>query len=152
MCEVSHRYGTIHICDACGNEFDPPADVCPRCGGASSAGGSADWHPDRGSAGHVRTYLPTDTDRFYHAAIVLTIGYAASTILGLLTANTSLFVFSLVLAIRSTVSMYLDLFGLETRLYDTRPILCVVGAILMYFLVVPIYIYKRDRHERSPVE
>lgn len=141
-----------HVCDACGNEFDPPADLCPRCGGAPSADGSEDRHPGRDSAGRVRSLLPTDTDRFYHAAIVLTTGYAASAILGLLTANTSLFVFSLVLAVGSIVSMYLDLFGLETRLYDTRPILWVVGAALMYFLVVPIYIYKRDRHERSPVE
>ena len=152
MFTVSHHNGMTRVCDACGNEFDPPADVCPLCGGPPSADASGERDLGLNLAGRVRTRLPTDTDRFYHAAIVLTTGYAVSALFAVTTTNTALFVFSLALAIGSIVSMYLDLFGLETRFYDTRPALWVVGAVLMYFLVVPLYLYKRGRHVRSPVD
>lgn len=138
------------ICDACGNEFDSSADVCTLCGAPPSTDDAEEQNRASDLADRIRSYLPTDTDRLYHATIVLTAGYAVSAILGMLTTNTDLFLFSLVLAIGSVISMYFDLFGLDTRLYDTRPALWVVGALLMYFLVVPIYIYKRARYERSP--
>lgn len=141
-----------HTCGACGTEFDSSADVCTLCGGPPLTDESEDRSHSSVLSDRIRSHLPTDTDRFYHAAIFLTVGYAVSAVLGMLTTDTNLFLFSLVLAIGSVISMYFDLFGLDTRLYDTRPSLWVVGALLMYFLVVPLYIYKRDRYERSPVE
>lgn len=56
-----------------------------------------------------------------------------------------LFAVGVVLLIESLIAMYLDLLNLETRMYDVRPVLWVVGAALMYFLVLSLYMYRRQR-------
>jgi hypothetical protein len=70
-------------------------------------------------------------------------GYFVFVILGAIISNNALIglgVFSLLI---SLVTMYVDLRNLEKRLWGTRPILWIIGALLLYIIVAPVYIYKR---------
>lgn len=65
-------------------------------------------------------------------------------ILGLGTLNETFFYLGAVFLLVSLVTMYVDLRDLDGRLWDTRPILWVIGAALLYIVVAPLYIYKRQ--------
>ena len=70
-------------------------------------------------------------------------GYFVFVILGAIISNNALIglgVFSLLI---SLVTMYVDLRNLEKRLWGIRPILWIIGALLLYIIVAPVYIYKR---------
>lgn len=101
--------------------------------------------PSLGAVGRLQARLPSDSTVLYRTTIGFAAGYAVLVTASLLVGNTSLFSLGILFLVGSLISMYLDLLSLEVRLYDTRPILWLVGAVLMYFLVVPLYVYKRHQ-------
>lgn len=139
----------MYRCDICGKEFESTMDACPRCGKpiADQEDGSTSEVAELETrvTNRLRAIVPEDSDVAYQMAIAFALGYAITVIIGVVLTNISLFTVGVLLLFGSLVSMYLDLLNLETRLYDVRPILWMVGAILMYFLVFPLYVYKRQR-------
>lgn len=101
--------------------------------------------PTLGPVGRLQAQLPSDSTVLYRTTLGFVVGYAALVTAGLFLGNTSMFAVGLLFLVGSLVTMYLDLLSLEVRLYDTRPALWLVGAVLMYFLVVPLYVYKRNQ-------
>ena len=89
--------------------------------------------------------MPEGSDAAYRASVGLGVGYAVIVSTSVLLRSTPLFAVGVVLLIGSLIAMYLDLLNLETRMYDVRPVLWVVGGALMYFLVLPLYVYRRQR-------
>lgn len=43
----------------------------------------------------------------------------------------------------SLVTMYADLRSVDGDVWDTRPIVWIAGALLLYVVVIPLYVYKR---------
>lgn len=149
---------STHTCTSCGTTFDRSRDDCPLCGevvpeevaneatdvGQPTATGEA------GAAAMHRRETETvaeseGSDFLYRLTIGLAVGYAILGMGSLLTRNQSLFFGAAVLLFASVATMYLDLRALDERLYGTRPILWAVGALLLYFVVLPIYVYKRHQ-------
>lgn len=139
----------IHRCEVCGAEFESTAESCPRCGEPSEDPESDPAARGAGLetrlTGRLRALVPEDSNAAYRAAVGLAVGYAVIVSTSVLLRSTTLFAVGVVLLIGSLIAMYLDLLNLETRMYDVRPVLWVVGAALMYFLVLPLYVYKRQR-------
>lgn len=136
-------------CEVCGAEFESTAELCPRCGEPSED--RADDSASRGAGletrltDRLRALVPEGSDAAYRAAVGLGVGYAVIVSTSVLLRSIPLFAVGVVLLIGSLIAMYLDLLNLETRMYDVRPVLWVVGAALMYFLVLPLYMYRRQR-------
>lgn len=141
----------LSICKSCGTEIDSETKSCPLCGAPQPGNedSSSDMEGQEGPYFTVRkafwSLYPDRSNVFYRATLGLAVGYTGFVLLSLSTNNVAFFTFGIVLATLSILSLYLDLLGLEVHLYDTRPVLWVIGAVLMYFLVVPLYVYKRQR-------
>lgn len=138
-----------HRCDVCGLEFEATMDSCPRCGeppGDENSDSTANITGiEERFTSRLRAVVPDDSDVAYKAAEALALGYAILVTVSLVLRSLPLFAVGVLLMFGSLFAMYLDLLNLETRLYNVRPILWIVGALLMYFLVVPLYLYKRPR-------
>ena len=138
-----------HRCDACGLEFEATMDSCPRCGEPPGDGNTASTAKIVGIeerfTSRLRAVVPDGSDVAYKTAEALALGYAVLVTVSLVLRSLPLFAVGVLLMFASLFAMYLDLLNLETRLYNVRPILWIVGALLMYFLVVPLYLYQRPR-------
>jgi hypothetical protein len=144
-----------HGCEVCGAEFDVTEEACPRCGEPVEDAGT-DTTPrfeglEARVTGRLRAIPPDDSDVTYRVAIVLALGYGVVVTAGLALGSGPLVSLGVVLLVGSLTAMYLDLLNLGMRLYGIRPILWVVGAVLMYFLVFPLYMYRRQRMVGSSV-
>lgn len=136
-------------CEVCGAEFESTVESCPRCGepfeDRESVSASRGPRLETRFTDRLRAIVPEGSDAAYRAAVVLAVGYAVLVTISVLLRSTTLFAAGVVLLVGSLLAMYLDLLNLETRLYDVRPVLWIFGAALMYFLVFPLYVYRRQR-------
>lgn len=131
-----------NYCSDCGSELSANAEFCPECG--SEVG-----NPSTGqqpSASHSETVERTDSqasNTMFKATSGLIAGYFVFFIFGFSVSSNALIGLGAISLLASLVTMYVDLRDLDSRLWNTRPILWVVGAALLYIVVAPLYVYKR---------
>lgn len=81
----------------------------------------------------------------YVVTSVLIVAFFVFLVAGLSAGSDSLLGLGLVAWFLSFITMYVDIHDLDGKLWDTRPILWVIAAVLMYIIVAPLYIYKRSQ-------
>jgi len=140
------------FCSECGTELDQGAQFCRSCGTrvspdanetvAESESAEVEMKSQTtGESGDLKESSSSNT--MFRVTSGLFAGYFVFVILGAIISNNALIglgVFSLLI---SLVTMYVDLRNLEKRLWGIRPILWIIGALLLYIIVAPVYIYKR---------
>lgn len=70
-------------------------------------------------------------------------GYFVFVLLGVGISSNALVGLGVICVLVSLITMYVDLRDLDSQLWDTRPIVWVIGSILLYIVIAPLYIYKR---------
>lgn len=163
--------GVPNFCPECGKELSEFGDevprYCPNCGrGLHDTESGEEVEPQETPAPQWPT-SPTDdepetaaepadsevgpaplSDWYRYAAVL----FAAALILFLVgvatidmvsTASGGLLIFSGVSGVAAIVAMYMDLRELDRHLWDTRPVVWVIGAVLLWIVVLPVYLYKR---------
>lgn len=143
-------------CSECGNKLDVGAKFCRGCGTELSPGDETtapDPTPDPESGTTdttaARPASATETSStMYRLTSGLVAGYFVFFVLGIIVSSDAAVGLAVLCVPISWVTMYVDLRGLDERLWSTRPIVWVVGAVLLYIVVAPLYVYKR-RQVRS---
>lgn len=79
----------------------------------------------------------------FKATAGLVAGYFVFVIGGVAAGSDAVVGLGVICVLVSLVTMYVDLRDLDERLWGTRPILWIVGALLLYIVVAPLYLYKR---------
>lgn len=165
---------TQGYCPGCGEELPGPVGdplrYCPNCGRrleqraegerqnqpqATPRSSQTAEDPGRPSGGlrEVEESAARTDSRSWYAytsglfftAIILFMGGAIATDIASAIAG-GLLVFSFILGFASIATMYLDLRRLNGSLWDTRPLIWVVGAVLLWIVVLPLYVIKRHSH------
>lgn len=127
-------------CGNCGAELADVASFCSECGkkvGDNSSGRETSRKPETADLDMEQSQT------MYQATTGLVAGYFLFVILGVVVSTNALIGIGVVCLFVSIVTMYVDLRDLEGHLWDTRPILWIIGAVLLYIVVAPLYIYKR---------
>jgi len=83
------------------------------------------------------------TNTMFRVTAGLVAGYFIFVILGAAISSNALIGLGVICVLISLITMYVDLRDLQEPLWNTRPILWVIGALLLYIVVAPLYVYKR---------
>jgi hypothetical protein len=135
---------SVNYCSNCGAEIAASAGFCPECGievSESSANQQASVDQDES----IESAGGGDSDTMFHVTSGLVAGYFVFVIFGFGVSSNALIGLGVVCLFVSLITMYVDLRDLDGRLWDTRPILWVIGSALLYIVVAPLYIYKRQQ-------
>lgn len=132
-------------CASCGAELDAGTKFCPECGAEANGGGATPGTEESAAAAESQTGSggAAASDTMFKVTAGLFVGYIAFVVLGVAASSNALVGLGAICVLVSLVTMYVDLRDLDGRLWDTRPILWVIGALLLYIVVAPLYIYKR---------
>lgn len=133
---------SANYCPDCGAELAQNARFCSECGSGIGESDTSQQVPvSQPESSTTQEEEPSNT--MFKATSGLVAGYFLFVILGFWSSSTALIGLGVLCMPVSLVTMYVDLRDLEENLWDTRPILWVVGAVLLYIVVAPLYIYKR---------
>lgn len=113
---------------------------------ASAAGGASPGTSTGSSAAAGASGASAEagrSDTMFKATAGLVAGYFVFVIGGFAAGSDAVVGLGVICVLVSLVTMYVDLRDLEERLWGTRPILWIVGALLLYIVVAPLYLYKR---------
>lgn len=135
---------SANYCSSCGSELEQGTKFCPECGEDVSGEGSNT--AESGSATHAEGPAATGettSNTMFRVTSGLIAGYFIFVVLGAAVGSNALIGLGAVCVLISLITMYVDLRDLEERLWGTRPILWVVGALLLFIVIGPLYIYKR---------
>lgn len=136
---------SMSYCSSCGQELAAGTKYCPECGQETTDGNTTAGTNDPSATAEPTAVADdgTASDTMFKATAGLFIGYLAFVVIGVAASSDALVGLGVICVLVSLVTMYVDLRDLDGRLWDTRPILWVIGALLLYIVVAPLYIYKR---------
>jgi hypothetical protein len=135
---------STNYCSNCGAKLAVSAGFCSECGtkiGESSANQQASVGQDES----IETAGGGESDTMFKMTSGLVTGYFVFVVFGFGVSSNALIGLGVVCLFVSLITMYVDLRDLDGRLWDTRPILWVIGSALLYIVVAPLYIYKRQQ-------
>lgn len=165
-----------NYCPECGEELSEWGDealrYCPSCGQALQDAEPDEEGEPREKAATEWPRAPTEDKantsgtatgtgaagvqtKWYRRTLWLFLGALSTFGAGVVVSPVSgsgaglLFLLSFLLGIASIGTMYKDLASLEIELWDTRPALWVVGAVLLWIVIMPVYLYKRRQVPRA---
>lgn len=84
---------------------------------------------------------------FAAALILFLVGVATIDVVS--TASGGFLIFSAVSGVAAIVAMYMDLRELDRHLWETRPVIWVIGAVFLWVVVLPVYLYKRKQASKQ---
>lgn len=136
---------SANYCSSCGTELEQGVKFCPECGEEVSAGESntaeTTTTPTTESETPTQSEAPSNT--MFRVTSGLIVGYFVFVLLGAAISSNALIGLGALCVLIALITMYVDLRDLEERLWETRPILWVIGALLLFVVIGPLYIYKR---------
>lgn len=128
-----------NYCSNCGTEISGSARFCTECG----------TEVTKESASAERTQgesLPVETarsDTMFRVTAGLFVAYWAGAFLWGASGSDALLGLVVLSVPAAAIAMYVDLRDLDEPLWGTRPVVWAIGAVLLYIVVVPVYLYKR---------
>lgn len=131
-----------NYCSNCGAELTSDARFCSECG--TEVGKSKmNQQVSVSQSEPVETTQDGETTSMFKVTTGLIAGYFVFVLLGVGISSNALVGLGVICVLVSLITMYVDLRDLDSQLWDTRPIVWVIGSILLYIVIAPLYIYKR---------
>ncbi|WP_431195448.1 double zinc ribbon domain-containing protein [Haloarcula argentinensis] len=136
------------VCKQCGTKAQRNKTPCNECGGFEYAKINAtidDAVASKTDSGSPPSPDGVRTDLYYELTLALSGTWLFAILLWLTTSSVTYNWLALIGIIASTLTMYLDLSQINSEQWDTSKTAWALGALFLWVVVMPVYLYKRSR-------